>query len=62
MLVLLEVSWRVPLVFPFIVGFVILAWALASGFLAFSGGQRSGLHDIIPPGRPSESISEDDQQ
>jgi hypothetical protein len=44
----LEVSWRVPLIFPFALGALILLWAFAAGALAFTGGISSGMHETSP--------------
>jgi hypothetical protein len=54
--VFLEVSWRVPNLFLWPVGLIILAWAFGAGFLAFTGGQASGQPDIAFPQRPVEPV------
>lgn len=44
-----ESSWRVPNLVMFPIGFIIVGWAFASGFLAFSGSQSSGQPEIHFP-------------
>lgn len=53
-----DTTWRVPNAPMFIIGLAILGWALASGFLAFTGGQKSGQPDILPPRRSAEMVED----
>lgn len=56
-----DTTWRVPNAPMFVVGLAILGWAFASGFLAFTGGEKSGQPEILPPHRPSEAIEEPEE-
>ena len=53
-----ETTWRVPNAPLFVVGLAILGWALASGFLAFTGSQRSGQPEIHFP-RQDAGVAEE---
>ena len=57
--VVLEVVWRVPNLPMFVVGLAIVGWALATGLLAFTGSQASGLPEIPVPQRPAPPPAED---
>ncbi|GMU40846.1 MAG: hypothetical protein AMXMBFR23_17120 [Chloroflexota bacterium] len=47
---ILEVSITIPAAIPFALGIAIVAWGALSGFVAFTGGQSSGLHEELVPG------------
>lgn len=53
-----DATWRVPNAPMFLVGIIILGWAFASGLLAFTGSQKSGLPEIDAPHRPPEAVEE----
>ncbi len=44
-----ETSWKIPNLFLFPIGFIIVGWALGAGFLAFTGSQASGQPEIHFP-------------
>ena len=46
----LDVSIQPPSVLLFAIGIVIVGGAFLSGFIAFTGGQSSGLHEEFHPG------------
>jgi len=52
--VFLEVSWRVPNLFLWPVGFIIVGWAFFAGYLAFTGSQSAGQPEIHFPERSAE--------
>lgn len=39
----------VPPAIPFAISGLVLVWATASAAMAFTGGMRSGLHEVAPP-------------
>ena len=43
---------------PFAVGALVLLWAAASGAMAFSGGESSGLHHVAPPPAPAPTAEQ----
>jgi hypothetical protein len=53
-----DATWRVPNAPMFIIGLAILGWALGSGFLAFTGSQKSGQPEIHSPRRAPEMVEE----
>lgn len=60
--IVLEVTWRVPNLVMFPIGFAILAWAFASGFLAFTGSQGSGQPEIDFPREPAAVVEEPEDE
>ncbi|MCA9856280.1 MAG: hypothetical protein KC458_03265 [Dehalococcoidia bacterium] len=57
-----ETTWRVPNLVLFPIGFVILAWATAAGFLAFTGSQASGQPEIHFPKEPPIIVDEPEDE
>ncbi|MGE3962012.1 MAG: hypothetical protein AB7F65_10055 [Dehalococcoidia bacterium] len=53
-----ETTWRVPNLVLFPIGFLIVGWGLASGFLAFTGSQASGQPEIHFPQEPPIVVDE----
>jgi|GEM_PF-5306201 len=60
--IVLEVAWRVPNLVMFPIGLAILAWAFASGFLAFTGSQGSGQPEIHFPQEPAAVVDEPEDE